>query len=77
MNKNSEKITVENANYALERLRELLNEGVIEPNGKLPTERALSAASPTKVAAMPPTALADTNFMGIIEVRLRIEPFNI
>ncbi|HEV7437537.1 MAG TPA: FadR/GntR family transcriptional regulator [Pseudorhizobium sp.] len=32
----------DNANYALDRLRELLGRGQINPDGRLPTERALS-----------------------------------
>ncbi|QTF07868.1 FadR family transcriptional regulator [Brenneria izadpanahii] len=107
MSRTIEKKAAENSNYALERLRELLSESAIEPNGKLPTERALSErwgvgrrevrralevveaegliwrkqGAGTFLGQKPDhwgTHAADliegTNFMEIMEVRLRIEP---
>ncbi|MFC3396334.1 FadR/GntR family transcriptional regulator [Brenneria rubrifaciens] len=98
---------MENSNYALERLRELLRVSAIEPNGKLPTERALSeiwgvgrrevrralevveaegliwrkqgagtflGQKPDSWSAHAANLVEETNFMEIMEVRLRIEP---
>lgn len=97
----------ENSNYALEKLRELLRQGEIGADGKLPTERTLceklglsrrairralevleaegaiwrKQGSGTYVGQKPDewsdrleTIVAGTNFMEIMEVRLRIEP---
>lgn len=97
----------DNANYALERLRELLRNGQFGSDGKLPTERNLSEAlgvgrrairralevleaegevwrrqgSGTFVGQRPghwagnvDAIVAGTDFMEIMEVRLRIEP---
>ncbi|MEE3652946.1 MULTISPECIES: FadR/GntR family transcriptional regulator [unclassified Brenneria] len=107
MNKTLEKKATENSNYALERLRELLSESAIEPDGKLPTERALSerwgvgrrevrralevveaegliwrkqgagtflGQRPDSWGAHAANLVEGTNFMEIMEVRLRIEP---
>lgn len=107
MTKNLKNKNAENANYALERLRELLNESTIEPNGKLPTERALSerwgvgrrevrralevveaegliwrkqgagtflGQKPDNWSSHAADLVEGTNFMEIMEVRLRIEP---
>ncbi|MCL2899575.1 FadR/GntR family transcriptional regulator [Brenneria tiliae] len=107
MNKAIEMKTAENANYALERLRELLSESAIEPNGKLPTERTLSerwgvgrrevrralevveaegliwrkqgagtflGPKPDNWSRHAANLVEGTNFMEIMEVRLRIEP---
>ncbi|WP_377296160.1 FadR/GntR family transcriptional regulator [Rhizobium sp. SGZ-381] len=98
---------LDNANYALEKLRALLHEGDFGADGKLPTERALSErlgigrravrqalevleaegavwrrqGSGTFVGQRPDTLagevgaiVAGTDFMEIMEVRLRIEP---
>ncbi|MBP1851604.1 FadR/GntR family transcriptional regulator [Rhizobium halophytocola] len=97
----------DNANYALERLRELLSHGEVDEDGKLPTERALCETlglgrrairqalevleaegliwrrqgSGTYLGPKPSDwhdhlgeIVAGTNFMEIMEVRLRIEP---
>ncbi|MFP1960942.1 FadR/GntR family transcriptional regulator [Lonsdalea quercina] len=97
----------ENSHYALEKLRELLRESALEPDGKLPTERALSElwgvgrrevrralevveaegliwrkqGSGTFLGQKPDhwgthaaNLIEGTNFMEIMEVRLRIEP---
>ncbi|ATA23310.1 GntR family transcriptional regulator [Brenneria goodwinii] len=107
MNKRIDKKTAENSNYALERLRELLSESTIEPNGKLPTERALSerwgvgrrevrralevveaegliwrkqgagtflGQKPDNWGTHAANLIEGTDFMEIMEVRLRIEP---
>lgn len=99
--------TKNNANYALEKLRELLSHGEVEDDGKLPTERALSerlslsrravrqalevleaegliwrrqgsgtflGPKPSKLHENFDGIVAGTNFMEIMEVRLRIEP---
>ncbi|WP_115671233.1 FadR/GntR family transcriptional regulator [Ciceribacter selenitireducens] len=98
---------MENSNYALEKLRDLLRNGDFGTDGKLPTERTLSdrlglsrrairralevleaegsiwrkQGSGTYVGQKPSewsdhveTIVAGTNFMEIMEVRLRIEP---
>ncbi|MFA7414857.1 MAG: FCD domain-containing protein [Rhizobium sp.] len=98
---------MENSNYALERLRDLLRNGDFGTDGKLPTERTLAdrlglsrrairralevfeaegsiwrkQGSGTYVGQKPSewndhveTIVAGTNFMEIMEVRLRIEP---
>lgn len=98
---------MENSNYALEKLRDLLRNGDFGADGKLPTERTLSSrlglsrrairralevleaegsiwrkqGSGTYVGQKPSewsdhveTIVAGTNFMEIMEVRLRIEP---
>ena len=100
-------LPMENSNYALERLRDLLRNGDFGTDGKLPTERTLSdrlgvsrrairralevleaegsiwrkQGSGTYVGQKPSewsdhveTIVAGTNFMEIMEVRLRIEP---
>lgn len=97
----------DNANYALEKLRNLLANGQFGADGKLPTERTLSETlgvgrrairqalevleaegevwrrqgSGTYVGPRPETVatgvdklVAGTDFMEIMEVRLRIEP---
>ncbi len=97
----------ENSNYALGRLRELLSHSAIEPNGKLPTERALSerwgvgrrevrralevveaegliwrkqgagtflGQKPDDWGNHAANLIDGTNFMEIMEVRLRLEP---
>lgn len=97
----------DNANYALEKLRELLRDGTVAADGKLPTERNLSEmlgvgrrairralevleaegevwrrqGSGTFVGQRPgnwsgnvDAIVAGTDFMEIMEVRLRIEP---
>ncbi|MFE8118134.1 FadR/GntR family transcriptional regulator [Brenneria goodwinii] len=107
MSKRIDKKTAENSNYALERLRELLSESTIEPNGKLPTERALSerwgvgrrevrralevveaegliwrkqgagtflGQKPDNWGTHAANLIEGTDFMEIMEVRLRIEP---
>ncbi|KQZ31352.1 GntR family transcriptional regulator [Mesorhizobium sp. Root552] len=96
-----------NSNYALEKLRELLQSGEVGADGKLPTERTLSdrlglgrrairralevleaegriwrrQGSGTYVGLRPDgwsehlgAIVAGTDFMEIMEVRLRIEP---
>jgi GntR family transcriptional regulator, transcriptional repressor for pyruvate dehydrogenase complex len=98
---------LDNANYALEKLRALLGDGDFGADGKLPTERALSErlgigrravrqalevleaegavwrrqGSGTFVGQRPEALAGDvgaivagTDFMEIMEVRLRIEP---
>jgi DNA-binding FadR family transcriptional regulator len=100
-------IPPDNANYALEKLRELLRSGGVASDGKLPTERSLSEqlgvgrralrralevleaegevwrrqGSGTFVGQKPgdwsggvDAIVAGTDFMEIMEVRLRIEP---
>lgn len=102
-----DKPPMENSNYALERLRDLLRNGDFGTDGKLPTERTLAdrlglsrrairralevfeaegsiwrkQGSGTYVGQKPSewndhveTIVAGTNFMEIMEVRLRIEP---
>ncbi|WP_425498801.1 FadR/GntR family transcriptional regulator [Pannonibacter anstelovis] len=97
----------DNANYALEKLRDMLREGDFGADGKLPTERALSAKlglgrrairralevleaegeiwrrqgagtfagqRPGGLAQGVDAIVAGTDFMEIMEVRLRIEP---
>ncbi|MFP1792266.1 FadR/GntR family transcriptional regulator [Lonsdalea quercina] len=97
----------ENSHYALEKLRELLRESALEPDGKLPTERALSelwgvgrrevrralevveaegliwrkqgsgtflGQKPDQWGTHAANLIKGTNFMEIMEVRLRIEP---
>lgn len=97
----------DNANYALEKLRELLREGDVGADGKLPTERDLAerlgvgrravrralevleaegevwrrqgagtfvGQRPGGLAADVGSIVAGTDFMEIMEVRLRIEP---
>jgi GntR family transcriptional regulator, transcriptional repressor for pyruvate dehydrogenase complex len=97
----------DNANYALEKLRELLRSGDVSPDGKLPTERSLSeqlgigrrairralevleaegeiwrrqgagtfiGSRPDEWSGSVDAIVAGTDFMEIMEVRLRIEP---
>ncbi|OLP44972.1 FadR/GntR family transcriptional regulator [Rhizobium oryziradicis] len=97
----------DNANYALEKLRELLRSGGVAPDGKLPTERSLSeqlgigrrairralevleaegeiwrrqgagtfiGSRPGEWSGSVDAIVAGTDFMEIMEVRLRIEP---
>ncbi|WP_117191513.1 FadR/GntR family transcriptional regulator [Rhizobium terrae] len=97
----------DNSNYALDRLRELLQAGEFGPEGRLPTERALAEmlgisrravrralevleaeeliwrrqGSGTFIGKKPSdwtehlgALVAGTDFMEILEVRLRIEP---
>jgi DNA-binding FadR family transcriptional regulator len=97
----------DNANYALEKLRDLLRSGTTGADGKLPTERALSemlgigrravrqalevleaegevwrrqgsgtflGQNPGAFANDVGAIVAGTDFMEIMEVRLRIEP---
>ncbi|MEZ2127315.1 MULTISPECIES: FadR/GntR family transcriptional regulator [unclassified Sinorhizobium] len=100
-------ITQQNSIYALEKLRGLLRSGGLEPDGKLPTERALSemfgvsrrairrslevleaegliwrrqgsgtyaGQRPDQWADHVDSIVAGTDFMEVMEVRLRIEP---
>lgn len=97
----------DNANYALERLREMIAAGELAPNGRLPTERDLSeklgigrravrralevleseglvwrkhgagtfaGEKPDSLTDQLGAIVAGTDFMEIMEVRLRIEP---
>lgn len=97
----------DNANYALEKLRELLRAGGVGEDGKLPTERALAeqlgvgrrairralevleaegeiwrrqgsgtfaGPRPGNWSGSVDAIVAGTDFMEIMEVRLRIEP---
>ncbi|MDO1583868.1 FadR/GntR family transcriptional regulator [Rhizobium oryzicola] len=97
----------DNANYALEKLRELLRSGGFDAEGKLPTERGLSerlgvgrrairralevleaegeiwrrqgagtfiGSRPGEWSGSVDAIVAGTDFMEIMEVRLRIEP---
>ncbi|WP_337269969.1 FadR/GntR family transcriptional regulator [Oryzifoliimicrobium ureilyticus] len=100
-------VPLDNANYALEKLRELLRSGAVSSDGKLPTERALSeqlgvgrrairralevleaegeiwrrqgagtflGPRPGEWSGSMDAIVAGTDFMEIMEVRLRIEP---
>ena len=107
LNEKPGNIAVENSNYALERLRELLRVTTLVADGKLPTERALSerfgvgrreirralevleaegliwrkqgagtflGQRPDSWSDHAASLVTGTNFMEIMEVRLRLEP---
>ncbi|KQQ54278.1 GntR family transcriptional regulator [Rhizobium sp. Leaf311] len=107
MNETSRILGPENANYALERLRELITVSAFGRDGKLPTERTLSerlgvgrrevrralevleaegliwrkqgagtflGQKPDSWSDHAASLVSGTNFMEIMEVRLRLEP---